>query len=135
MGSFRLSIALCILLGLRGVGIAWTVLATLAQYRALDVAGAWPLRVVLYGAWGVWFWRVAWGLYRRQPWAGRAFVPSVLFWALFEVGWFALYTQATYDQRRLPFVVVTSAMVVGFAWWMRWRFKRRVLWIEQKKNR
>lgn len=121
MWSLRVCIAICLLLGIRGVGIAWVVLTNLAQYRELNVAGAWPLRVVLYSAWGIWFLWLAWGLQWRHRGAYRALLPSLAVFTTFDVAWFALFAQATYDKRRLPFVVVTSILFMGLAWWLRIR--------------
>lgn len=123
MWSLRLCIAVCLLLGIRGIGTAWAVLATLEQYRTLEVAGPWPLRVILYGAWGIWFFRLAWGLWRRQRWFYHAMLPSLAIFAIVDVSWFALFAQATFDKRRLPFVIVTSALGVGLAWWLKLRIR------------
>lgn len=123
MWSLRLCIGVSLLLGIRGLGIAWTVLANLEQYRALDVAGPWSLRVVLYGAWGFWFLQLAWGLWRHHRWAYRAWFPGIVFFVIFDVGWFAIFARATFDRRRLPFVIVTSAIGVGLAWWLQFRIK------------
>ncbi|MBZ0308900.1 MAG: hypothetical protein K8I82_22725 [Anaerolineae bacterium] len=114
---------MCLLLGIRGIGTAWTVLATLEQYQTLDTAGPWMLRVVFYGAWGLWFLSLAWGLWRRQRWFYQVMFPSLVIFAIFDVSWFALFAQATFDKRRLPFVIVTSTLGMGLAWWLKLRIR------------
>lgn len=140
MWSLRLCTALCLLLAIRGIGIAWTVLVNLEQYRALDVAGPWPLRVTLYGAWGVWFFQLSWGLWHRWGWAYYSMLPSLAAFAIFDVGWFALFAQAAFDRHRLPFVIVTSILGVGLAWWLKLRIRSQfeveggIFWSKRQKK-
>ena len=124
MCSLRILIAICLLLGIRGIGVAWTVLTKLDLYRAVHAAGPWWLRVILNAIWGIIFIMLAWGLWRRRWWAYRAFLPALFTYAIFAFFWLALFVQAVYDRQRLASVAVTSAIGLCFALWLTTRVHR-----------
>jgi len=88
-------------------------------YRASHVAGSPTLRIGIHAVFGVAFFALSWGLWRKQQWAFQALPLLAGVYFLFTFLWFANYAQARYDQNRIPFVGVTSALMMGCILWLR----------------
>jgi hypothetical protein len=125
MWTLRALIVICLYLGVRGLGIAWTTLSQLEMYRASQTAGPPMLRITINAALGASFCALAIKLYRRNQRALHTLPALVMIHALFAFFWLANYAQASFDRGRLGFAAVTSALGVGFVLW---------LWLRLRKN-
>jgi cytochrome bd-type quinol oxidase subunit 2 len=122
MWALRLSVLVCFLLAIRGLGSAWTIIDTLEQYRTL-AAGNWLIRVLIQAGFGVGFLVVGMGLWRRRRWAYHVWLPLLIAYTIIDVLWFVLYAQAEFDRQRLPFVLVTSFLGVCLLGWLTRRMR------------
>lgn len=109
---------ICGLSGLRAWGVAWLTWDELATYRALEAAGPPFVRIGTQAAFGTLFVVLCWGLWRKQHWARRRAWPCLSFYVLWNWLWFAVYAQSDFDRGRLGAAGVTSALYVGFLWWL-----------------
>ena len=123
MKTLRLLMGLCLLLSIRNLGAAWTILANLGLYREVGAAGIWWLYVPISAGWGMIFLWLAWGLRQRQERAYRALLPLYALYVMLSFGWYAIFARATYDRGRIAFVGVTSILGLGLTIWFRTRIR------------
>ena len=121
MKSLRLLILICMALGIKNLGAAWTALANRSLYQELETAGDIRLRVLFTGGWGIVFLWLSWRLWRRDFWAHRLVMPLLLMYTVFSFCWFAVFVRAVYDSQRVIFVGVTSGLGLCFSYWLHTR--------------
>jgi hypothetical protein len=124
MWSLRCLIGICVWLGVQNLGIAWTTLDELAQYRALDAAGPAELRIGINGVVGIILLGMAASLGNRRLWAYRLALPMLASTLMFNWAWLVIYAQADFDRGRIVFVAVTSSLFMGFIGWLHWRVQK-----------
>ena len=125
MWTLRALILVCLYLGMRGLGIAWTTLSQLELYRASEAAGPPIPRIAINAVLGACFVALVFKLYRRNRRAWRALPTLVIFHALFAYIWLATYAQTQFDRGRLDFAAVTSSLGVGFVLWLWFRLRKK----------
>ena len=125
MWTLRALIVICLYLGMRGLGIAWTTLSQLELYRASNAAGPPMLRITINAALGASFFALAAKLHRRNRRALHAAPALVIIHVLFAFFWLASYAQAAFDRGRLGFAAVTSALGVGFVLCLWFRLRKK----------
>lgn len=121
--TFRLILAICLVIAIRDWGVALTTLSERELYVAANTAGPWTLRVGLNLLWGCLFAALIWGLWRRQSWAYHTWWWAVAVHTFFVWAWLAAFAQTEFDQGRLGFVAATSTLGVGFAFWLKLRLR------------
>lgn len=124
MWTLRLVVVICLGLALRAMGIAWVTLSDLERYRQLEAAGLPVLRIGINGLLGIVLISTTWGLYRKRSWAFRYFWGIIAASLAVQWLWLAVYAQADFDRGRLAFSAVTSLLLLGLLWWLRWRLRK-----------
>lgn len=124
MCSLRAVTIILLLLGIRGVGIAWALISDWQRFQQLGGVGAPAVRAGVMALLGVMLCWHAWGVWRRQAWAWRRSLPLLISYVVFDNLWWVFFAQSTFDRARLPFIGVTSLLLVGFYTGLWWRLRK-----------
>lgn len=92
-------------LAVQGWGRAGVVINDIERYERLVKAPAAPLYIGVSILGGLCFTLLTWGLLRRKWWAIRWLWPILAVYAIFALGWLALFAQGPGEKERLPFLV------------------------------
>jgi hypothetical protein len=116
--ALRLLLLEMLIFAIRGWGRAGTALHERQLYEAVKAAPPLWLYVIVNGVWGLIFTALLIGLWRRQFWAWQRFWSVLLIYAIFSLGWFAIFADNPYDRTRFPFWVVVVASGLVFNLWL-----------------
>jgi len=113
-------------IALINAALAWDHVQRADEYRALGVSYPPLLRAGFALVWAVVLGALALELARRRRWARRWILVVLSNYGAFGVLWLVIYARSDFDQERIAFhAVLTAVLILLAAWIMRWQRIRR----------
>jgi hypothetical protein len=112
-----LLIGILIVIGSNALDVIGTANSA-SQYSLADVPFSPTLKIALSMFWIVTFTLLARDLWRGRIWAFRWVAILLTAYGTINLLWFAVFVRADYAQGRLPFLVLTTVILLIPVWWL-----------------